>query len=773
MTIAFIRSAAMACAHAVFALCAVVRPLAAQIGVVGATRWDANHYIEYVIGNAPIILTACHGGDLRPPTIADRTYGTTGQDVRVLELAREAADQFAARFGRRPHLVLVHLHRIKLDANRDIVEGAQGDPIAAQAWTDFHRAVADARNTVLATWGCGFYIDLHGHGHPEGWVELGYGLSSADLNLADNVLAQSIYVDASSLRSAASQPGVWFPDLLRGADSLGGALQIHGYDAVPGPVFPSPAGGNYFDGGYNVRTYGSGNGTPVDGVQIESPGSVRGNVQVRAAFLQQVGLWLQGYFPRWRGLDPSLGASVTVTASDRIASERGGPAAFTLHRRGSTAAPLMQWFQLQGTATAGVDYQGPGSSATFPPGAASVQVPIVPLDDVLAEGDETITLRLLGINELGVPSHAEVVLFDDEVAGDVALQVALDEGAGTLAHDTSPHARLGTLLPAGAGPNWVAGRHGTALHFDGVDDRVRFADFAYAPAGEFSLSFWFRCGATGGTGFKYMVSHGGVSSSNRLGIYFDQSNGTLRTALIYANDLTAIDVLDVTRDLRDGSWHHYALVARTADLVRVYIDGRPETAAMYLGDRLDPAGDLTLGARSDLGSSNFAAIDLDDLRLYHRALGEAEVALQHDGGGAEAMLYPGSGEDLELATGVNGMASVGPGADVKYASAGNLLVARYASPGSGFAGGLGVLLGELFVTGAPPTNGIFPELHLAAGFALLHGPVLLSAGGANWTVTVPPAVPIGLSLMLQPLALSGSARNGVFAAADAHEIRLQ
>ena len=156
----------------------------------------------------------------------------------------------------------------------------------AVAWVDIAgSAEAPApdlpRAAALAQWGYGFYFDLHGHGHPEAWIELGYSLTSAQLALPDGTLAQPTYVNQSSIRSAGSLGATSFPALLRGANSLGGWLQAGGYNSVPSPVNPDPAGGNYFSGGFNVDTYGSSNGTPVDGVQIESPITVRSTVTVR------------------------------------------------------------------------------------------------------------------------------------------------------------------------------------------------------------------------------------------------------------------------------------------------------------------------------------------------------------------------------------------------------------------------------------------------------------------------------------------------------------
>jgi hypothetical protein len=752
---------------AAFALAA---PLPAQ--APGTTRWSPDHYIEYVIGNAPIVLSAGHGGDLRPPAIPDRTYGTFAKDTRTLEFAREFAAALALRFGVRPHLVLCHLHRIKLDVNREVVEAAQGNPLAIAAYDAFHQACADARNAVIAQWGSGFYLDLHGHGHPEGWVELGYTLSSTQLALPDNILAQPSYAAASSLRSVGTLPGVFFPEVLRGASSLGGFLQSGGYDSVPSPVNPDPNGGNYFHGGYNVEHYGSRYGGSVDGVQIEMPGSVRSSVLVRAAFLDRIGGWLMGYFPQYRGFDPAAGARITVIADDRVASETGGRAGFVLRRSGSTATARFVMVQWSGTATPGVDYVAPAPLLGFAPGQAELHVPIEALDDSLAEGDESIALALAGGADIGVPSQAEAVLLDDEPATDLALHLPLDDALGGITADASGRGRHGTLQPAGAPPAFVAGHLGAALRCDGSDDRVHVGDFPYAPAGEFTLSFWFRVTTTAGTGYRYLVSHGGLAAAHRLGIYFDQSTGTLRTGLLYGNDLSSLDVLDVTRELRDGQWHHYALVAHVDELVRVYVDGQPETAAMLLGDVLDPAGDFVIGARSDLGSTNFLDGEVDELRLYDRALAPVEIALLHDGLGHEAMVYPGSGDDLVLGTGVNGPLGSGPREDVRLAPGGSTATAGCWSPTGSLNGALAVIVADLFATGSPPVHPLFPTVHTGSQPIVVHGPIALGVATSPWTFAVPAGF-AGLSLMLQPIALSAAAPNGVFAAGNAHELRLR
>lgn len=746
--------------------------VAAQALPPGATRWSPDGYVEYILGNAPIIVSAGHGGDLRPTEIPDRTYGTFAKDSRTLELAREFASSLTTRFGLQPHVILCHLHRRKLDVNREIVEAAQGDPLATATYQAFHQACTDARNTVTSQWGVGMYLDLHGHGHPENWIELGYTLTSSQLALPNSTLALNSYITQSTLRSVGSLPGVFFPEILRGPSSLGGHLQSGGYDSVPGPVFPDPNGGNYFNGGYNVATYGSRNGGSVDGIQIEAPWSVRSSVMVRTPFLHRVGSWLDGFFPQYRNILPQSGPRISVVATDRIASETGGRAAFVLRRTGSTSAPRFVTLQYGGTATYGIDYTAPAPMVSFAIGQSELLLPILPLDDGLAEGSETIRLSILGGSEVAMPNAAEILLLDDEPNDELVVHLPLDTIANGNTPDLSGNQRIAALLPAGSGPTTTSGMRGQALRFDGVDDRVRLTDFPHGGTTGISLAFWFRTSNANGTGFRYLVSHGAANTPHRLGVYFDQSNGHLRSALIHANNLTSLDVLDVTRDLRDGQWHHYALVTTTRELVRVYIDGEPATAAQFLGDALDPNGDFVLGARSDLASNTFAAVDLDDFRLYGRPLSPIEVQLLHSGSGREAMVYPGTGEDLVLATGVGGLPSSGPGNDVKPAPGGSLLLCSMGSGTGALHGAPTVLIGDLHGTGHPLQHPMFANVYTSAQPLVLHGPFVLGQPGSAWMLSLPTGF-AGLSLVLQPLALWPTSANGLFAAGDAHELRMQ
>ena len=90
------------------------------------------------------------------------------------ELARRLRSEIYHLTGKAPHLVICHLHRSKLDANREINQATFGNPIAKRAYNDFHGFIRKARKAVK---GAAILFDIHGQRHKYGWIDLGYVIS--------------------------------------------------------------------------------------------------------------------------------------------------------------------------------------------------------------------------------------------------------------------------------------------------------------------------------------------------------------------------------------------------------------------------------------------------------------------------------------------------------------------------------------------------------------------------------------------------------------------
>lgn len=141
--------------------------------------------------------------------------------------------------------------------------------------------------------------------------------------------------------------------------------------------------------------------------------------------------------------------------------------------------------------------------------------------------------------------------------------------------------------------------------------------------------------------------------------------------------------------------------------------------------------------------------------------------------------YPGSSEDLLLATGVNGPPTSGLGTFIKNAPAGASLTIRLTSPGGTLTGLVPIIAGSLFLTGNPPASHPgFPEIHfnLAMSIVLLdgfNGPfgvVLLPPSGVTLNYVTPSGL-AGQSILVQGAILTPTATNGLFAITDGYEVR--
>ncbi|WP_141731382.1 N-formylglutamate amidohydrolase [Oligoflexus tunisiensis] len=229
------------------------------------------NYIEYIPGQLPIIISAPHGGTLAPDEIPPQEGAL--RDGGSQDNARQVVEELFRLTGERPHLIVNHLTRNRLNANRTKTnELSYGNPAADRAWDEYHAFIEDAKAWVTSSCGRGHYFDFHTNGHADKWVELGIALDRSDLQLADDAFNTKALVSKSTLRHLAQNSALSLAEIVRGPRSLGGLLAAEGIKVVPSPAFPDPGKGGYFNGGYNVRRHGSTLGGVIDGTQIESHG---------------------------------------------------------------------------------------------------------------------------------------------------------------------------------------------------------------------------------------------------------------------------------------------------------------------------------------------------------------------------------------------------------------------------------------------------------------------------------------------------------------------
>ena len=119
--------------------------------------------------------------------------------------------------------------------------------------------------------------------------------------------------------------------------------------------------------------------------------------------------------------DPSTPA-ITLTASDPNATEAGDPGAFRLFRSGPTNLALTVYWLITGSATAGEDYNYLPFFVNIPAGVREVIVRVLPAEDTVSEGPETVAAWLVNTPgvpaplpyRVGSPSNAVVTIQDND-----------------------------------------------------------------------------------------------------------------------------------------------------------------------------------------------------------------------------------------------------------------------------------------------------------------------------------------------------------------------
>ncbi len=238
--------------------------------------YGTNNYIEYHVGTLPIVISVSHGGSMEPLSIPDRTCNDPVyvMDAFTIETALEIKNALIETTGCYPHLIISNLKRTKLDANRNLEDGACGNTEAETAWTEFHDFIDDARYTANLQYNNNtFFVDLHGHGNPIARIELGYLLYDEELELSDSILNTNTYINYSSIQNLvlSNVNDFTHAQLLRGEKSFGTLLSNYSFPAVPSQSIPYPGtDANYYSGGYitvNHTCYTP--GVDINGLQME------------------------------------------------------------------------------------------------------------------------------------------------------------------------------------------------------------------------------------------------------------------------------------------------------------------------------------------------------------------------------------------------------------------------------------------------------------------------------------------------------------------------
>ena len=244
------------------------------------------------------------------------------------------------------------------------------------------------------------------------------------------------------------------------------------------------------------------------------------------------------------------------------------------------------------------------------------------------EGDKTYYWR---VDELNPPTTVKGDVWSFRTMPDIPVHSdpnlvawwTFDEGVGELALDWSGNGNHVTLV----GSQWVTGVLGDSGLSIGSYGAIQNLSYAASDLTEVSVCAWLR---TTSGGAQYIVS---FDRDNYYRLEINGSGGG--TGQVGWDVMTSSGQVDYgsVRRVDDGVWHHVAGVFDNGFLT-IYIDGAAEPSTT--GGPTYGSGNTRfgfIGANSEAttfdggrGGGSPVAGEVDDIRIYHKALTLAEIA---------------------------------------------------------------------------------------------------------------------------------------------------
>jgi hypothetical protein len=213
-----------------------------------------------------------------------------------------------------------------------------------------------------------------------------------------------------------------------------------------------------------------------------------------------------------------------------------------------------------------------------------------------------------------------VAKLEDDLDGLVA-HWTFDDGVGTTVKDLAGglDGTLTNFTNADAG--WVEGKFGKALQLNGINEYVLVPATDDLSLQVLTLSAWVQAANFAQDGFIYEKTVGGQINSH-YSLYF-QGNDQMNFRLVSGGNLNDT-IIPAAVNFNANEWNH---IAATYDgtVKSLYVNGDLVTAMPSL-ITLPAAGSgvSTIGALGT-GSDYFFNGKIDDLRIYDRAIAEADI----------------------------------------------------------------------------------------------------------------------------------------------------
>ena len=245
---------------------------------------------------------------------------------------------------------------------------------------------------------------------------------------------------------------------------------------------------------------------------------------------------------------------------------------------------------------------------------------------------------------------------------------------------------VGSIDGTVSGAAFGSGLGRSFASFDGSNDSISIShDLSHGFSGTTTtVSTWIKTAQTS-RGFCLLKAYQGNSGGDTWYLAVNDSGGTNKISFYWRNNSTSVvKQLFSTSDINDDVWHHIVTV-RSGENLYLYIDGVLEASESGATGTFAPTNPLYLGKwdHPNHSADFWYNGELDDVRVWSRALGASEVTTLH----TETIVTPSLTDGLihKWSLDTDGSAEVGSVDLVAHNSATHIdNVGSLSETGSGF-----------------------------------------------------------------------------------------